>query len=723
MTPPYTTAIPYTPTPPRTGGTSVERLSPPVLSALPKGAEIIRPPGTPGAAPLPAGAELVRPYGSPGGPRLPPGATLVGPLAVRIRVKSYSVRTPEGHEEIFPECDLSELPADVRRFKTATMSPLVLKKVWADGREEIALVTEDGRWRHPEGPDSAEGSKGAMSESTLWLWDGLVYARPEAEDRDWNESERIVQYSKLEPFTWFEATPSDEATTGEDLMRRLYEGILTAAVGDMEAQHYYFDSSAMGEGSGTFDSPCRSLWHLRCLLMDGRVPNRKVVCHLARGSHWTWEQENAWMEGARSAKWRSSVPDEVFDAAVAAFLGHSMLRCCEERSNVTIAAYGQDGLPAPILDGSGGGTMVDVRDPSTMLDSVVDLCAVGLLLDIGHAHMYVSDLSFRNCCTGLLTYAGSRDVFYKLEFNDPYMAVAIDLQPDTSKIAYWGEYFYRDTVKMDGRIRTAAELGHALNGLIRGYPIAESDYSRRILIGFCAFRSIGANLPEKNRTDHLDGFSQGTMAIRINVCATEICVNHCTFDGCQDCVTGQICSSGHLIFCNSFRNTLYDGAQGPYWEDGNGVDLINAAPRTVTAWNYVPLGQPLEMVRVPKSTRIFDNLFYHCQGTAIIFHFGTRYVDIFNNYFVGGGGAAIWVSADTLGIVDRDSMVSTSLGWYDSLADRIRASTGFEFDVEKNRSRPGRADSEDALEAGDLGPQYKIRSVRIYRTCLSGLLQ
>ena len=81
------------------------------------------------------------------------------------------------------------------------------------------------------------------------------------------------------------------------------------------------------------------------------------------------------------------------------------------------------------------------------------------------------------------------------------------------------------------------------------------------------------------------------------------------------------------------------------------------------------------------------------------------------------------VVGDVVVLVDRDSMVSTSIGWSDSLADRICASAGFEFDEEKKRSRPGRADTEDALEAGDLGPQYKIRSVRIFRTCLSGLLQ
>ena len=81
----------------------------------------------------------VEPYGTPGGPPLPPGATLVGPLAVQNRVKSYSVRTAEGHEEIFPECELSELPPDIRSGKIATVTPLAFKEVTADGRGETVF--------------------------------------------------------------------------------------------------------------------------------------------------------------------------------------------------------------------------------------------------------------------------------------------------------------------------------------------------------------------------------------------------------------------------------------------------------------------------------------------------------------------------------------------------------------------------------------------------------
>ena len=91
----------------------------------------------------------VEPYGTPGGPPLPPGATLVGPLAVQNRVKSYSVRTAEGHEEIFPECELSELPPDIRSGKIATVTPLAFKEVTADGREETVFY--GGTWLTPGG--------------------------------------------------------------------------------------------------------------------------------------------------------------------------------------------------------------------------------------------------------------------------------------------------------------------------------------------------------------------------------------------------------------------------------------------------------------------------------------------------------------------------------------------------------------------------------------------
>jgi len=462
-----------------------------------------------------------------------------------------------------------------------------------------------------------------------------------AEDRDWNEPERIRLYSTLGPFNWFNdvAAPSMHASTGRELMQALYEDILAAAEGDPEAEHFYFDASERGDdlGPGTCENPYRSLWRLRLLLMDSARPKRKVVCHLKRGCCWTYGEEAVWNEmwrGLPAEVW--GVDGGVVAAALDAFTGEgeytlSMLTSCPDRANLTLCAYSdeQDVTAAmPLLDGTGG-------------------CEgfLGLTLDVRHQRIYASEIAFKNFLQGIVVRAGCQDVFYRLSFDDPRMRVAIDLQPDTSKYETWGDYF-----RESGRALPSDDV---LRHLIRSYPTQAPDYSREILIGFCAFRDIGIGLfyldppatgipkrmtviPPGEAYGFIGLASQGAMAVGLNICATEICVDHCTFDRCQDGVTGGTCSSGHLIFCNSFRNAPYGDPWGFYWEDGNGVDLINAAPRTETAW----VGEDSSN-RTAKRTAIFDNVFYHCQGNAITLHWGGKYVDIFNNYFVGTSSSAV----------------------------------------------------------------------------------
>ena len=54
------------------------------------------------------------------------------------------------------------------------------------------------------------------------------------------------------PFNWFNdvAAPSADASTGRELMQALYEDILSAAEGDPEAEHFYFDASERGDDLG-----------------------------------------------------------------------------------------------------------------------------------------------------------------------------------------------------------------------------------------------------------------------------------------------------------------------------------------------------------------------------------------------------------------------------------------------------------------------------------------
>ena len=430
------------------------------------------------------------------------------------------------------------------------------------------------------------------------------------------------------------------------------------------------------------------------------------------------------------------------DAAMSAFYDdvsdQSLLRCGPGRSNVTIRAYG-DQESAPILDGSGGGMHVAVRGAHEWA-TIVEICPVGLLLDTGHSRVNVSGISFRNFYVGIDACAGSLDVFHRLQFDGGTMRVAISLQPDKSKLEYWDQYFYTEDSAGN------KTYGEGFKHLIRSYPTAETDYSRQILVGFCSFQNIGADLVGRNTSvEPLSGASQdtlatglfpyasqGAMAVGLAICTTEVCVNHCTFDRCQDCVTGTSCSTGHLIFCNSFRYTLYGGKQDFYWEDGNGIDLINAAPRTPTAWtssSYTLFDdQPPKIVQVPKQTAIFTNLFYHCQNSAIILHFCARCVDIFNNYFVGiasgvpMGGSAVVVSGDILSIVRSQDMDNGALdlGGGQSLADRIFLETGYILDKSANAAAAGTTHLEDALVAGSTGPLINVCSIRVYRNIVEG---
>jgi len=425
----------------------------------------------------------------------------------------------------------------------------------------------------------------------------------------------LAMGSTLWPFADFDNDCFDSsfARTGGEFFRDLYDSIFEDAARDAEV--YYFDAEA-GSDENTGRSPdqaFKSLWWLRIFLWDTTL-TRKVVCRLRRGCRWTYADEALALEEWRGRRWFLHQPVSVVQAfwdSMDDFQTRQyMLSCRPGRESVTLEAFseGTQGIRArPCIwgwdpDAGATYTATDGRAVTPVTQGV------GLYLAEGHRGINVSSLRFGGFLTGIDVRAGSGDVFYGLSFGSTISKFGINVT------------------------LLPSSLKKADNGVIYAYPVS-SGYSSRVLIGFCEFIGVGAEGPDgephvnaETQAGYENAASWATQAVRIGECATLVCVDHCLFDGCQDCIAGVECSTGHLICCNTFRNARYDGRF--YWEDGNGIDLIAHRPRTADAFSRQDLQGD------PRPTAIFDNLFDGCQGLSVVMHMGCSNVEIFNNLFV-----------------------------------------------------------------------------------------
>ena len=217
---------------------------------------------------------------------------------------------------------------------------------------------------------------------------------------------------------------------------------------------------------------------------------------------------------------------ETAEAAVDAFCGgtgfsdweRAFLRCREGRANVVLCAWG------------------DEEDDLPQFNGYEDYKRIGLLLDSGHHDVRIRDICLHDFRIGIEVYRGEHDVFYGLRFDETISQHGIHVGLPAVEFENWKDFVVNE--QNVGKI-----VG--LSSCLRSYPTAAGTCPREVLIGFCTFDGVGSV-----------ELSNGSASVGLGICATKVCIDHCLFVNCIDGVTSQGCSTGHLIFCNLFKDMI-----------------------------------------------------------------------------------------------------------------------------------------------------------------------
>ena len=447
---------------------------------------------------------------------------------------------------------------------------------------------------------------------------------------------------------------------------------------------FYVSSRAPAGGDGTKDSPWNTVQSVRDHIASGLTVNTAFL--FEDGGTFTDRDGSSFIDLGDASGWSDPNVILVFS------------RYSSDDSGVAPVFDGGLTYAYDTPDDPGGYVIIfkAKNKPNIVLAGLcVQNVSDGVILESNCSNCLVFGMTFQSVTSGAVQmYVADADC-YDAETDTRVVSLSGVVGSTTTEKRPWTWSSWRDFPPDAGTEPdlALAEWQEFLDGLeitaraqaIRDYPATYGTYPDSNVIAFCAFKHVGVS-PQGCVNP-----SKGTKSINLGLGTTNAAVAFNLFFNVQDGVEGFHCSGGQVIAYNFF----YCISTGI--EDGNGIDLLDAWPKTETSFHADGS---------PAYTLVTSNAFYQCcqptqspgdpsdppQSACIDLHYCTQMVSIYYNWIIGDwgsygngikleGNALCTVPDSVMALADVDNRSGVGGGseaieaWYTYLMDYSISST------------------------------------------------